>query len=73
MSEKIKVNFVKVKDPSDFDPIAIIHAYCEAKEKTDENPFLFSCPYCGGQAKGGYCEGNGHFRIVCDCGVKLMA
>ena len=55
-----------------YDPQKMLDAYFEAREKTDENPFLFTCPYCGGQAKGGYIEYNGHIRIQCDCGVKIM-
>lgn len=80
--EKMKVRFVKVMEEEmeqrkaveeRLDSMKAIDAFYEAKEKTDENPFLFTCPYCGGEAKGGYVEDNGHIRIQCtNCGFRLM-
>jgi len=43
------------------------------KKKTDENPFLFKCPNCGNEAKGGYAEGNGHIRVECSiCKIRIF-
>ena len=51
----------------------LIHAFNEAKKKTDENPFLFKCPNCGNEAKGGYIEGNGHIRVECSiCKIRIL-
>ena len=45
--------------------LALVDAYLKAKEETDDNPFIFTCPVCGNDAKGGFSPDNGHFRIEC--------
>ena len=45
--------------------LELINAFYKAKAEKEDNPFVFTCPICGNDAKGGYVPGNNHFRIEC--------